>query len=94
MLAIANRHTQRKPQCRGFLRISLCIGCPIACHAKAHGYEALLPYLCRTDHFLAETMHTRLIRAQTEALGGACCDYWYVGDQSPTLEAYRDLKKI
>ena len=70
------------------------IGCPIACHAKTHGYEALLPYLCRTDHFLAETMHTCLIRTQTEALGGACCDYWYVGDQSPTLEAYRDLKKI
>lgn len=70
------------------------IGCPIARHAKEHGYEELLPYLCRTDHYLAEVMHTRLIRTQTEALGGSCCDYWYVGDQSPVLEAYRDLKKI
>ena len=70
------------------------IGCPIARHAKEHGYEELLPYLCRTDHFLAELMHARLIRTQTEALGGSCCDYWYVGDQSPALEPYRDLKRI
>lgn len=69
-------------------------GCPIAKHAKAHGYEELLPYLCRTDHFLAEMMHARLIRTQTEALGGNCCDYWYVGDKSPAIEEYRDLKQI
>ena len=70
------------------------VGCPIAKHAKAHGYEALLPYLCKTDHFLAEVMHTRLIRTKTEALGGDCCDYWYVGDKSSALEAYKDLKQI
>ena len=70
------------------------VGCPIAKHAKEHGYEALLPYLCRTDHFLAEILHARLIRTQTEALGGNCCDYWYVGDKSPVLEAYKDLKPI
>ena len=70
------------------------VGCPIAKHAKEHGYEALLPYLCRTDHFLAEILHARLIRTQTEALGGDCCDYWYVGDKSPVLEAYKDLKPI
>lgn len=70
------------------------VGCPIARHAKAHGYEELLPYLCKTDHFLAEVMHARLIRTRTEALGGDCCDYWYVGDQSPALEAYKDLKQI
>ena len=69
-------------------------GCPIARHAKTHGGEALLPYLCRTDHYLAEILHARLIRTRTEALGGDCCDYWYVGDQSPALEAYRDLKRI
>lgn len=69
-------------------------GYPIAKHAKAHAYEELLPYLCRTDHFLAEMMHARLIRTQTEALGGNCCDYWYVGDKSPALEEYRDLKQI
>lgn len=70
------------------------VGCPIAKHAKAHGYEALLPYLCRTDHFLAEIMHARLIRTQTEALGGDHCDYWYVGDKSPVLEKYKDLEQI
>lgn len=70
------------------------VGCPIARHAKAHGYEELLPYLCKTDHFLAEVMHARLIRTQTEALGGDCCDYWYVGDKSPALAPYKDLKQI
>ena len=70
------------------------IGCPIARHARANGYEELLPWLCRTDHALAEVLHARLIRTRTEILGGDCCDYWYVGDRSPALEAYRDLKKI
>ena len=70
------------------------IGCPIAKHAKAHEYEDLLPYLCRTDHFLAEVLHTKLIRTQTEALGGNCCDYWYVGDESLVLENYKNLKQI
>ena len=70
------------------------IGCPIAKHAKAHGYQDFLPYLCKTDHYLATVMHARLIRTQTEALGGTCCDYWYVGDQSPVLEQYRDLEQI
>ena len=70
------------------------VGCPIAKHAKARGYEKLLLYLCKTDHCLAAVMHTRLIRTQTEALGGDFCDYWYVGDKSPVLENYRDLEEI
>lgn len=70
------------------------VGCPIARHAKEHGYMDLLPYLCRTDHFLAELMHAKLIRTLTEALGGECCDYWYVGDQSPVLEQYKNLEQI
>ena len=69
-------------------------GCPIAKHAREHGYGELLPYLCKTDHFLAELMHAKLIRTQTEALGGSCCDYWYVGDRSPALEQYKDLEQI
>ena len=69
-------------------------GCPIAKHAKAHGYEDFLPYLCKTDHILAEFLHARLIRTQTEALGGVCCDYWYVGDESPVLREYQDLPQI
>jgi len=70
------------------------IGCPIARHAKEHGYEELLPYVCRTDHILPDAIHARLIRTQTEALGGDCCDYWYVGDKSAALEQYRGLEKI
>ena len=69
-------------------------GCPIARHAKEHGYTELLPYLCRTDHMGAELLHARLIRTRTEALGGDCCDYWYVGDRSPAAEAYQDLERI
>ena len=70
------------------------VGCPIAKHAKEHGYGELLPYLCKTDHYLAEVMHARLIRTQTEALGGDHCDYWYVGNESPVLKEYRDLEQI
>ncbi len=70
------------------------VGCPIAKHAKEHGYGELLPYLCKTDHYLAEIMHARLIRTQTEALGGDHCDYWYVGDESPVLKDYQDLEQI
>lgn len=69
-------------------------GCPIAKHAKKHGYEALLPYLCKTDHVLARLMRARLIRTQTEALGSSFCDYWYVGDKSAVLEDYKDLEEI
>lgn len=42
----------------------------------------------------AEVMHAKLIRTKTEALGGDCCDYWYVGDKSPVLEQYKNLKEI
>ena len=57
---------------------------PIAKYAKENGYEELLPHLCRTDHVLAEVLHARLIRTQTEILGGPYCDYWYVGDRFVT----------
>ena len=70
------------------------VGCPIVKHAKEHGYDKLLPYLCKTDHYLAEVMHARLIRTRTKALGGSYCDYWYVGDKSPVLEQYKDLEQI
>ena len=70
------------------------IGCPIAKHAKEHGYEELLPYLCKTDYALAEVMHARLIRTKTEICGGDCCDYWYVGDKSDVALKYADLERI
>lgn len=70
------------------------IGCPIARHAKEHGYEDLLPYLCRTDHSLAHVLHTKLIRTQIESLGGEYCDYWYVGDKSAAAKAFADIEEI
>lgn len=48
----------------------------------------------RTDHYLAEVVQARLIRTQTEALGGECCDYWYVGDESSVLKEYENLEQI
>ena len=48
----------------------------------------------KKEHYLAEVMHARLIRTQTEALGGDHCDYWYVGDESPALAEYKDLEQI
>lgn len=53
-----------------------------------------VPWLCRTDHELAEVLHARLIRTQTEIHGGEFCDYWYVGDRSPALVAYSRFPKI
>ncbi|MDD6872423.1 MAG: alpha/beta hydrolase, partial [Clostridiales bacterium] len=41
-----------------------------------------------------ERLKPRLIRTQTEALGGDRCGCRYVGDQSPALEPYKNLKKI
>ena len=70
------------------------IGCPIAVHARTHGYAELLPYLCRTDHALAQVLHARLIRTKTEILGGDCCDYWYVGDKSDAARAAANLELL
>ena len=54
------------------------------CARADREYRKLLPHLCRTDHVLAEVLHARLIRTQTEILGGTYCDYWYVGDRFVT----------
>lgn len=70
------------------------IGCPIARHAKEHGYEELLPYLCQTDHSLAHVLHAKLIRTQIESLGGEYCDYWYVGDKSAAAKEFADIEEI
>ncbi|MBE7005411.1 MAG: hypothetical protein E7425_14235 [Ruminococcaceae bacterium] len=68
------------------------IGCPIAAFAKAHGYEALMPHLCASDHGLAKLMHAKLIRTHTVALGAESCDYWYVGDKSAAANgAYGEI---
>lgn len=70
------------------------LGCPIAEFAKSHGYDTLMPSICRIDHNSAEMMHAKLIRTHTVALGADSCDYWYVGDNSEIAKQYSDLKKI
>lgn len=39
-----------------------------AAHEDIEKHGELLPYLCKTDHYLAKVMHARLIRTQTKAL--------------------------
>ena len=39
-----------------------------AAHEAIEQHGELLPYLCKTDHYLAKVMHARLIRTQTKAL--------------------------
>ena len=41
------------------------IGCPIAKHAREHGYEALLPYLCfiGADDLLNALKTSRIVKA-------------------------------
>jgi hypothetical protein len=70
------------------------VGCPLADYAKTNGYEDLLPYMCASDHVLAELMHAKLIRTHTCATGGDSCDYWYVADGSDTAKAYADVKMV
>ena len=68
------------------------VGCPLADFARENGYEQLLPYMCATDHLVAELMHAKLIRTHTCATGSSSCDYWYVGDRSDTAESFRDVE--
>lgn len=62
------------------------VGCPLYDFAKAHGYMDILPMMCQIDHDIAALMHARLIREHTIAMGGECCDYWYVGDESLSMK--------
>ncbi len=57
-------------------------GCPVYAFAKAHGYENLMPALCRSDYEVFEPFHCKMIRYYTVANGDAYCDFWQVGDQS------------
>lgn len=70
------------------------IGCPLYTFVKMHGYEELMPYVCKFDFIFEKFLHARLIRTQTEATGGDCCDYWFVPDQSETAKKYKDFKSV
>ncbi len=67
------------------------IGCPLYKFVKQNGYEEMMPYVCKFDFIFEKFLHARLIRTQTEATGGECCDYWFVADQSDTAKEYKDF---
>ena len=60
--------------------------CPLNDFARREGYIEVLPVMCEIDLLSAELMHAKLIRTQTLASGGDCCDYWFVGDKSPSAK--------
>ena len=60
--------------------------CPLNDFARREGYIEVLPVMCERDLLSAELMHAKLIRKQTLASGGDCCDYWFVGDKSPSAK--------
>lgn len=68
--------------------------CPLYAFAKMHGYEDMMPYVCRFDFIFERFLHARLIRTQTEARGGDCCDYWFVPDQSETAKKHKDFQSV
>lgn len=68
------------------------IGCPLYAFVKAHGYEEMMPYICRFDFIFEKFLHAKLLRKQTEATGGQYCDYWFVPDKSPIGIKYKDYK--
>ena len=60
--------------------------CPLNDFARREGYIEVLPVMCEIDLLSAELMHAKLIRKQALASGGDCCDYWFVGDKSPSAK--------
>lgn len=66
--------------------------CPLLAFVRSHGYDDMMPYICRFDFIFERFLHARLIRTQTEATGGACCDYWFIPDQGKLAEEYRNFK--
>ncbi len=70
------------------------VGCPLYQFVKVHGYDDMMPYVCKFDFIFERFLHAKLIRTQTEATGGDCCDYWFVPDKSETAEKYKDFKSV
>lgn len=68
--------------------------CPLLAFVRSHGYDDLMPYICRFDFIFERFLHARLIRTKTEATGGDCCDYWFVPDKSAIAEQYKDFKSV
>ncbi|MBU5488287.1 L-2-amino-thiazoline-4-carboxylic acid hydrolase [Clostridium sp. MSJ-8] len=66
------------------------IGCPVYDFAKAHGYENIMPALCKSDYKIFEPFHCKMIRRHTVANGDGYCEFWQVGDKS---EAWNKVDK-
>lgn len=66
------------------------IGCPVYDFAKKHGYESLMPALCKSDYEVFQPFHCKMIRYYTVANGDDYCDFWQVGDKS---EAWKNVDK-
>lgn len=64
--------------------------CPLYEFAQKYGYMDILRYMCASDQLVARQFHAHLIRHRILSDGDSCCEYWYVGDQSP--EAMQDTK--
>ncbi len=50
--------------------------------AVKHGYMEVLPYMCASDHLVAQAFHEHLIRHKRISDGDETCEYCYVGDKS------------
>lgn len=68
--------------------------CPLKAFIHMHGYEELMPSICKFNYIFEEVFHAKLIRTQLESTGGKYCDHWFIPDQSKTAEIIRNLKKI
>ena len=49
--------------------------CPLSDFAKAHGYEAYMPYLCNLDYVMYGVLGVPLYREHTCFSDGDCCDF-------------------
>ncbi len=56
--------------------------CPLYEFSLKHGYMDVLPFMCASDHLVAEAFHAHLIRHKRLSDGDDTCEYWYVGDRS------------
>ncbi|MDO4633689.1 MAG: L-2-amino-thiazoline-4-carboxylic acid hydrolase [Eubacteriales bacterium] len=56
--------------------------CPLYEFAIKHDYMEVLPFMCASDHLVANAFHAHLIRHKTLSDGDDACEYWYVGDRS------------
>ena len=67
--------------------------CPLWAFVKDHGYEEMMPYICKSDYVFEKFLHAKLIRTRTEATGGDYCDYCFVPDQSKVAKRFEAKKK-